>query len=167
MEKLKILISAVLVVAIVSQIGIVTASNNDTYLTEEIQQTCIKYGTEYGICPELLMAIIERESSGRSDAVSSAGCTGLMQINPKYHAERMKRLDVTDLTDIDGNIHVGTDYLVELFEEYGDIYLVLMVYNMGSTKAIQMYEDENYSNYAVSISERSHELEVLHGKCEI
>lgn len=87
-----------------------------------------------------------------------------MQINPRYHAGRMERLDVTDLTDIDGNIHVGTDYLAELFAEYGDIYLVLMVYNMGSTKALRLYENENYSNYAVSISERSHELEVLHGK---
>lgn len=141
-----------------------SASDNDTYLSEEIQNTCTKYGEEYGICPELLMAVIERESSGRADVVSSAGCVGLMQINPKYHTERMERLGVTDLTDIDGNIHVGTDYLMELFEEHGDLYMVLMTYNMGENRAEELYEQGKYSKYAVSISERSAELERVHGK---
>lgn len=72
------------------------------------------------------MAVIERESSGRPTVVSDMGCVGLMQVNPRFHSERMKRLGVTDLTDIDGNIHVGTDYLMELFEKHGEVYLVLM-----------------------------------------
>lgn len=144
--------------------GIVVASDADTYISAEIQAVCKKYGEEYAICPELLMAIIERESSGRSDVVSSAGCIGLMQINPKYHAERMERLGVTDLTDIDGNIHVGTDYLLELFKEHGDLYMVLMTYNMGEARARELCEQGKYSSYAVSIVERSAELEGLHGK---
>jgi soluble lytic murein transglycosylase-like protein len=142
----------------------ITASDKGTYLSEEIQQACIKYGEEYGICPELLMAIIEKESSGRADVVSDMGCVGLMQINPKYQTERMERLGVADLTDIDGNVLVGTDYLMELATEYGDLYLVLMCYNMGASRAIELYEQEEYSNYAVSITERSVELEMLHGK---
>ena len=47
------------------------AKDSGTYLSEEIQESCVKYGEEYGICPELLVAIIERESSGRPDAESS------------------------------------------------------------------------------------------------
>ena len=71
---------------------------------------------------------------------------------------------VYDLTDISGNILVGTDYLNELFEKHSDIYMVLMSYNMGERKATELYEQEIYSNYAVSITERSAELEILHGK---
>ena len=71
---------------------------------------------------------------------------------------------ILSLKDIDGNIHVGTDYLVELFEEHGDIYLVLMSYNMGESKAKELYEQGKYSKYAISITQRSAELEVLHGK---
>ena len=141
-----------------------SASDNDTYLSEEIQQTCIKYGEEYGICPELIMAMIEKESLGRPAVVSKVGCVGLMQIYPKYHQERMEKFGVTDLTDIDGNIHVGADYLSELFEEHGEIYLVLMSYNMGEGKANKLYEQGKISKYALSISERAEELERLHGK---
>jgi len=46
----------------------VSAKGNDTWITEEAQGACVKYGEEYGICPELLMAIIERESSGEQFA---------------------------------------------------------------------------------------------------
>lgn len=163
MKNLIRIVALVLVVWIFLIMSI-TASDNDTYISEEIQTVCIKYGEEYGICPELLMAVIEKESSGRPEVVSGMGCVGLMQINPKYHTERMERLGVTDLTDIDGNVHMGTDYLVELFKEHGDIYLVLMCYNMGESRAKKLYEAGEYSDYAVSIAQRSAELEMLHGK---
>ena len=38
---------------------------------------------EYHICPEMVMAIIEHESSGQAD-VENGGCKGLMQIYEKY-----------------------------------------------------------------------------------
>ena len=139
-------------------------ASEDTYLSEEIQAACVEIGTDYGICPELLMAMIEKESSGRKNVVSESGHIGLMQITPRFHQERIDRLGVYDLTDIKGNILVGTDYLNELFEKHSDIYMVLMSYNMGERKATELYEQEIYSNYAVSITERSAELETLHGK---
>lgn len=140
--------------------------NSDTYLSEEVKDACVKYGKEYGICPELLMAIIEKESSGRHAVESEMGCVGLMQIDPTYHTERMEKCGVTDLTSIDGNVHVGTDYLVELFQEHEDIYLVLMCYNMGEYKAKQLYDAGEYSDYAISITERAEELERIHGSEE-
>ena len=45
---------------------------------------------EYGICPELVQAIIERESSWDPKAESD-GCEGLMQISPVFHQGRMER----------------------------------------------------------------------------
>lgn len=141
----------------------VKAAGNDTYIPKEVQQACIKYGEEYSICPELLMAMCEKESSGRANAVNGP-CKGLLQINENVHKGRMERLGVTDLYDIESNVNVAADYLLELFEQNEDIYLVLMIYNMGNEKAEQLYEQGIYSKYAVSITERSEELERIHGK---
>ena len=139
------------------------AAGKDTYISKEVQEACIKYGEEYNICPELLMAMCEKESSGRADAVNGP-CKGLLQVNENVHKERMERLGVTDLFDIDSNVNVAADYLLELFEKNQDIYLVLMEYNMGGAAAERLYEQGIYSKYSISITERSEELERIHGK---
>ena len=135
------------------------SAENDTWISEEAQQQCITYGEEYGICPELLMAIIEQESSGQADAENGT-CKGLMQISEKWHKDRMDRLEVTDIYDVDGNIHVGADYLAELFEEYEDVGSVLMVYHGEKNAA----DKEKLSSYADWILNRSAELERMNGK---
>lgn len=117
---------------------------------------------EYHICQELIEAVIERESSWRPD-VANGSCIGLMQINPEYHAERMERLGVENLLDPYDNILVGTDFLAELFQEYGDIYAVLMYYNAGYD-GLRAWRAGEYSDYAVEVAERSAELEREHGK---
>ena len=135
----------------------------DTYLSEEIQEACIKNGEEYNICPELIMAIIEKESRGNPD-VENGSCKGLMQINIIFQKDRMKRLGVKDIFCIDGNIHLGADYLAELISENDDVYYVLMAYNMGSEKAKKLYEQDSFSSYAVSVSNRAAEIERAKGK---
>ena len=149
---------------IIAFLAIVTvgASSRDTYLPEEVQEICVKYGEEYCICPELLMAIVETESSGKQYA-ENAGCKGLMQIYEKWHEDRMEKLSVTDIYDAEGNIHVATDYLAELFERYVDAGTTLMVYH-GERNAISKAERGEISSYANKILERSAELERLHGK---
>lgn len=117
---------------------------------------------EYNICPELIEAVIERESSWRPDAVNGP-CTGLMQINLEYHAERMERLGVEDLLDPYDNILVGTDFLAELFRKYEDPYAVLMLYNAGYD-GLRDWRAGKYSDYAVEVAARSAELEREHGK---
>lgn len=140
------------------------ADDTDTYLSEEIQEACIKYGEEYSICPELLMAMVEAESSGRSN-VSNGNCVGLMQINEKIHEERIESLGVDDIRSVDGNIHVGADLVSELFEKYGDIYAVLMAYNEGEYGgAVERAYEGEWSRYAKNIVARSEQLERLHDK---
>ena len=124
-----------------------------------------KVCAERNICPELVQAIIEKESSWNPKA-KNGNCIGLMQINPKYQQERMKKFGVTDLTDPYDNILVGTDYLLELFEKYGDVYAVLQFYNAGysGNYGLGAYEKGIYTDYAIEVSERAMELERLHGK---
>ncbi len=113
---------------------------------------------QYDICPELIEALIERESSGQADVVSKAGCVGLMQISPEWHMYRMEKLGVSNLFDPYTNILVGTDYLHELFEEYEDMPMVLMSYN-GSSDALERWQSGDFTDYATWIMERAWELE--------
>lgn len=136
-----------------------TAQPAGSYIPAEAQEACVKYGDEYGICPELLMAMIERESSGRPDA-ESGGCKGLMQISDRWHKDRMERLEVTDIYDVDGNIHVGADYLAELFGKYEDVGIVLMVYH-GEKNAVNKGKLSSYADWILT---RSVELERMNGK---
>lgn len=142
---------------------IVIEFGGDTTIPEEYQDYCIEIGEKYHICPELLMAMIEQESSGRADVVNSAGDTGLLQVNPAWHKERMERLGVSDLTDPYSNILVAADYLAELFSENdGDIYLVLMKYNMKHGRAEELFYKGKFSEYSVLVEHRARELQELH-----
>lgn len=118
--------------------------------------------TDRHICPELVEAIIEKES-GWNPKAENGGCVGLMQISGKWHRDRMSRLGVTDLTDPYDNILTGIDYLSELFEEYEDVGAVLMKWN-GDSRLRNYLETGELSEYATWILERSAELERLHGK---
>lgn len=131
----------------------------DTYIKEEYQEYVYEVAGEYELDPELIIAMMETESSGRRKVVSSAGCIGLMQVSPKWHKDRMERLGVTDLTDPYGNILVGCDFVAELFEKYGDVYAVLMAYNEGEYDgAIERAFAGQYSKYATTIVKRYKEL---------
>lgn len=136
----------------------------DTYIPEEYQRYCIEIGKIYHICPELLMAMIEQESSGHKGAVNDAGDTGLLQVNPRWHSGRMERLGVTDIYDPYSNILVAADYLAELFKEDEEVYLVLMKYNMPHSNAEELFGRGIFSEYALQVAERSQELERLHSR---
>lgn len=154
---------AAVVIAMFFGVVKINAAGADTELPEEYQQYCEETGQAYGICPELLMAVIEQESGGNPDAVGAAGEIGLMQIYPKWHMDRAESLGVYSLFSPRGNILVGADYLVELFAEYGDIGTVLMVYN-GEPDAVELGEQGRYTEYARKVMERSRQLERLHKK---
>ena len=160
--KMKRVIAILIATIILSSSMVVTAKDNDTYIKHQYQEYCKIIGKQYNVCPELLMAIIETESSGKANA-KNYGCIGLMQVYEKYHKDRMERLGVTDLTNPYQNILVGTDYLMELAEKYEDLGLVLMKYN-GDSKANAYWETGELSEYAAGIIERSAELERIRGK---
>ena len=130
----------------------------NTYVSETAIESCYEYGEQYDFRPELLIAIIEAESSGNPNA-KNGGCIGLMQIYEKYHTDRMERLDVSDLYDESGNILVATDYLYELFMKYGDVGMMLMKYNGDSSAKDYWNGNGELSAYAKKIINRTEELE--------
>lgn len=158
--------SAITLITTVSMLLMPLKVDTTTYYPDvpaEIQVACEKNGAEYDICPEFLEAICFEESRYTADVIGGS-CKGLMQINEPVHKERMEQLEITDIFDIDSNIHVGADILHELFTDYSsDAGTVLMLYH-GEKNAIKRGKQGNYSNYAQRILDKSAELERNHGK---
>lgn len=129
---------------------------------DNVRTACEKYGEEYNIAPELLEAIIWHESR-YTPGVYAGSCKGLMQVNVTYHQDRMKKLGVTDIFDVDGNIHVGADYLAELFTLYEDPAVVLGFYH-GESNAIWKANNNKLSPYTKSVLKKAAEFEELEAK---
>lgn len=83
-------------------------------------------GTE--VSPALVIAVMGIESAGRTEAVSSAGAVGLMQLIPAT----ADRFGVSDSKDPAQNIKGGVAYLDWLMKEFDrDPVMVLAAYNAG------------------------------------
>lgn len=82
----------------------------------EIGKAITKYSGEYGLAPEMIVAIIKVESSGRVSAVSNKGAQGLMQVMPFWKDEL--GIEGT-LFDIDNNIRAGTHILAGYIKKHG------------------------------------------------
>ena len=142
--------------------NIATADTRETWISENAYAYCEQIGNQYNICPELLMAVIETESSGQAYA-TNGNCIGLMQVSSRYHVGRMQKLGVSNLYEEYDNIITASDYLAELFQKYKEPSLVLDIYN-GNSKAMYNYENGIISTYANQVLTRASELEQLHGK---
>jgi soluble lytic murein transglycosylase-like protein len=95
---------------------------------EELIETNSK---QEGVKPELIRAVIEEESGGRSCAVSSKGAQGLMQLMPATGDQ----FGVKDPFDPKQNVEAGTKLLKQLLAKYnGDTSLALSAYNAGEDR---------------------------------
>ena len=95
---------------------------------------------ETGIRYELALAVIWREATFRNVIGDGGESYGYMQVQPKWHTDRMERLGVTDLMDPYSNFRVGLDYLAELLERY-ELPEALTCYNTGSPGHNQYADD--------------------------
>ena len=158
----KLLVIALSVFIFLSQSGMAKEEIEPTHISVEAQVACYEYGEMYDICPKLLMAMIEAESSGNPKA-ENGDCKGLMQISERWHTVRMTEIGADDIWSETDNIHIGANYLHELFDRYEDVALVLMVYN-GESDAVEKAENGYISDYARKILDRSAKLERWKGK---
>lgn len=134
----------------------------DVPLDQSIQDYILTMCSECDSCdldPAIVTAIIWKESEFNADAIGDNGNSlGLMQVQPRWHSERMDKLCAPDLLDPYQNIRVGIDYLVELYSINDDIEWVLMAYNGGPTYANNLYNEGAISKYAIDILEKADEL---------
>ena len=110
---------------------------------KEIAQTILEASQRYDVEPELIIAVIETESSFRKNAVSNKGALGLMQILPSTGFALAQELNVDFqvdklLHDPLMNILMGTYYLKKLLQQFGDLNLALTAYNMGPGKLMEL-----------------------------
>lgn len=109
-----------------------------------------KYSGEYGVPEHIVYAVIKVESNFQSNAVSSAGAIGLMQITPDTFDWIMMLLrediDKGLLYDPETNIKYGTYLLSYLYNEFGHWNTVYSAYNAGMTRVRKWLENPDYSN---------------------
>lgn len=114
----------------------VTVPDNAVYdvpLDVSLQQHIVRQAELHGIAPEIVVAMAYKESTYDHAVVGDGGNSyGLLQVQPKWHYQRMLKLGCTDLLDPYQNVTVAVDYLGELLDRYGSIDKALTAYNRGS-----------------------------------
>lgn len=103
----------------------------------------VKNANKYNIKPELIIAIIHRESSFNPISVSNKDCIGLMQINPKVHKEKLKKRDVSyyEASHIGNNIDIGCEILRKYLNKNDN----------NVRKALKNYVGGNHEKYVNDI----------------
>lgn len=100
-------------------------------LPEDLLQTYIgEAATKEGLSPELLHAVIERESSFRPCAYSSKGAMGLMQLMPATAAD----VGLEDPFDPRENIASGAKFLRLMLSRFGNLTAALAAYHAGPAR---------------------------------
>lgn len=125
----------------------------DVALEDELQLYIVRLCEEHHIDPAVVMGMAQRESQFTADAIGDGGdALGMWQVQPRWHQDRMDKLEVTDLLDPYQCVTVAVDFLSELLDKYdGDIEKALTAYNQGSFKGV-------VSNYAKAVIENSENI---------
>lgn len=95
-----------------------------------------------GVDPALLRAVMRRESGFRSEARSSAGAVGLLQIVPGTSARLGALLQLPEpvaqqTEDPAVNVVLGATYLSLLLERFGEPFLAIAAYNAGPNAVLR------------------------------
>jgi soluble lytic murein transglycosylase len=101
-----------------------------------LARTIVEQARAQALEPDLVLAVIEVESAGYHLAVSHVGAMGLMQLLPATGQELAERLEIAwhgddTLFDPITNVKLGTAYLRQLTDRYGDVSIALAAYNWG------------------------------------
>ncbi len=102
-----------------------------------------RYSGEFGLDPSLTYALLRKESTFRTDAVSGAGALGLMQLMPRTARELAARYDAElpspqALFEPELNLALGSAYLRELLDRYqGNVVFATAAYNAGAARVAE------------------------------
>lgn len=137
----------------------ITAENHPNPNRQIVQSWVEKIAPEYGIDPELVMAVIQAESAFNPGALSNKNAQGLMQLIPAT----AERFGVKDTFNPIQNIKGGTAYLHWLMRHFsGNVEWVLAAYNAGEG-AVERYKGvppyQETRNYVKTILNRYQKTE--------
>lgn len=105
-------------------------------LQDALRTACDVYGVEY--C--LMLGMIQYESNFDETCVSSTGCYGLMQLNPKYFPSGLDSVD---------NIMYGVEFFAKCLENNNyNVPSALRAYNRGYDDGHRVYANKvlEYAN---------------------
>ncbi len=127
----------------------------DIPLDRDVQAHVFNLCEQRDIDPAVVFAMIWRETRYDVDAIGDSGYAfGLLQIQPRWHGERMERLGCTDLLDPIQNITVGVDYLAEMIERGNGLEWALCAYNAGASGANKRGGTSQYTREVMEEAER-------------
>lgn len=118
----------------------------DTYLREDIplsyELQAMLYGSclEFEVPYELALAVVEQETNFQNVTGDDGASEGYMQVQQRFHKDRMDELGVNDLMDPEGNFRVGCSFLSECIEKYG-LEKGLGYYNSGKAQVTKYSRD--------------------------
>lgn len=128
-----------------------------TEFTERIVGAAHRVAGELGLDPLLVLAVISVESRFNPIAESVMGAKGLMQIIPKYHAEKLRAAGGEDAVfDPESNVEIGARILHEYVRRTGTLEAGLQFYNGASRDGTASYAQKVFA-------ERSRLLQVVSG----
>lgn len=118
---------------------------DDVPLPYDLQDCLHTACQEANIPYALALAVIEKETHFKNVIGDDGASEGYMQVQRKWHYDRMERLGVTDLSDPFGNFRVACDFLAELLGKY-PTQEALTAYNSGSP-GYNRYSYDMMENY--------------------
>jgi len=105
-----------------------------TLPASQLNETILLNSHKHSLSPALVHAVIRAESAYDSNAVSSKGAMGLMQLMPGTAS----LLKVSNPFDPEENISGGVRYLRHLLDRFGgNLELALAAYNAGESRVLR------------------------------
>ena len=105
------------------------------------------YAATHGVDEAWVLGLVRQESRFNTDARSSAGAAGLMQVMPRtarYVASKigLRNYRSTSVTELETNVTLGTGYLKLVMEQLGHPVLASAAYNAGPSRARRWRDDK-------------------------
>jgi soluble lytic murein transglycosylase len=99
-----------------------------------------EYAATHGVDEAWVLGLVRQESRFITDARSSAGAAGLMQVMPgtaRYVASRLKLRNYRpkNVTEVETNVTLGTGYMKMVMQQLGHPVLASAAYNAGPSRA--------------------------------
>jgi len=122
-----------------------------TAYPEKYQSLVDKYSKKNGVDPCLVYAVIRSESSFNSNAKSSIGALGLMQLTPPTFDWAMDKTPgkenytANDLYTPEVNVKYGTIVLSAFINEFGNESTAMAAYHAGRSNVKKWLVDPQYS----------------------